>query len=199
MTVLYFIRREKMKTTLFKPRQIYLFAIALLMFSCQDDNVVTPPDPEEPEILELKLESHKVVTFQSIEDSEEKGTLGEGKIEEYFGSRIESFIPVEITISNDSTTFVKASSLKEKFRTKWEDNNNELYLYDDNTKAWSLLGKRTGDVFLLSAAFFSKKVSAHERVSTILGQAYALENYDTLIMPNEQYSLIWLKIEATYH
>jgi len=197
MTILYFIRKEKMKTPLFKLRLIYVFAIALLMFSCQDDNIVTPPDPEVPEIFELKLGSYKVIEFQSVDGFDGKSEIGEDNIEEYFGTRLESFVPVEITISNDSTTFVKRGALQENFRTKWE-NNDELFLYDDNTKAWSLLGKRTEDVFLLSVAFFYKKVSTSEIVNTILGQAYALENYDTLIMPGEKYSLIWLKIEATY-
>lgn len=168
------------------------------MFSCKDDNVIIPPDPEETGVLEFKLESRNVIEFSSIEDSKETGALGYDKIEEHFGSRVQSFIPTSVVISMDSTTFFKAGSLKERFRTQWEDND-ELYLYDDNTKAWSLLGKKADDVFVLSTAFFSKKVSAHDRVSTILGQAYALENYDSLIMPNEQYSLIWLKIEATYH
>lgn len=187
-----------MKTTLFKLRQMHFFAIALLMFSCKDDDIVTPPSPEETDVMELKLESYKVIEFHSIEDSERKGSLGEDKIKEHFGLRVQSFLPLEIIVSGDSTTFVKTGSIEEKFRTKWE-NALELYLYDDNTKAWSLLGKKADDLFLLSAAFFSKKVSAQERISTILGQAYALENYDTLIAPSEQYSLIWLKIEAAYH
>lgn len=187
-----------MKTPLVKPLQIYLFAIVLLMFSCKNDNVITPQEPEEPGILELKLESRNVIEFRSVEDSKETGTLEEDKIGEHFGTRVQSFIPTEITISNDSTTFVKAGALKEKFRTKWEGNN-ELYLYDDNEESWSYFGKRTDDVFLLSASFFSKKVSGDERASTILGQEYALENYENLIGPSEQYSLIWLKIEATYH
>lgn len=187
-----------MKITLLKLRQIRLFAIVLLMFSCKDDDVVTPPDPEEPGMLELKLESHKVVAFQSIEDSQETGTLAEDKIEEYFGSRVQSFIPVEITISDDSTTFVKAGSLKEKFRTKWE-NNDELYLYDGNNETWSLLGKKSGESFLLKSAFFFKKVHGQERNSNIIGQAYALENYNTFISPDEQYSLIWLRIDASYN
>ncbi|PRD57058.1 hypothetical protein [Sphingobacterium gobiense] len=187
-----------MKTPLFKLWQIQLFAIVFLLFACKDDNVVIPPDPEEPGILKLKFESRKVIEFRSIEDSKETGSLGEDEIEEHFGSRVRSFIPNEITISKDSTTFVKAGPLEEKFRTKWEGND-DLYLYDDNTKTWNFLGKRTDDVFLLSAAFFSKKVSARERVSTILGQAYALENFDTLIAQSKQYNLIWLKVEATYH
>ncbi len=186
-----------MKIPLFRLRQIQLFTLALLLFACKDDNVVIPPDPKAPRILELKLASRKVIEFRSIEDSKETGSLGEDEIEEHFGSRVRSFIPNEITISKDSTTFVKAGSLEEKFRTKWE--NDELYRYDENTKTWNFLGKRTGDVFLLSAAFFSKKVSARERSSTILGQAYALENFDTLIAQSEQYNLIWLKVEATYH
>lgn len=186
-----------MKTILIKRWQIQLSAIALLLFSCKDDNVIVPPDTEEPSVWELNLGSRKVVEFRSIEDSKETGALADDTIEEHFGSRVQSFIPTSVVIRTDSTTFFKAGSLEEKFRTKWE-NNNELHVYDENSGTWRLLGKKVGDAFLLTAAFFSKKTPAEERVSTILGQAYALDNYDTLLAPNEQYTLIWLRIEAAY-
>lgn len=183
---------------LFKLWQIRLFVITLLLFSCKDDDVIVPPDPEEPSVWELKLGSRKVIEFRSIEDSKETGaSLADDKIEEHFGSRVQSFIPTSVVISMDSTTFFKAGSLEEKFRTKWE-NNNELHVYDENNETWRLLGKKSGDSFLLTTAFFSKKASVKERVGTILGQAYALEDYDTLIAPNEQYGLNWLRIEAAY-
>lgn len=139
-----------------------------------------------------------MIEFYAVEDAEQTDLSGEEKIEEHFGSRVQLFLPLEIIISSDSTTFVKAGGLEEKYKTKWEKGQ-ELYIYEDSTKEWSLIGKEIDNAFRLSVAFFSKKVSANDRSSATLGQAYAVENYDTLIVPNEQYRLIWLKIEAAYH
>lgn len=187
-----------MKAILLNYRLMHLFVAAFLLSSCKDNNVIVLPNSEEPEILELKLRSHKVVEFQSVINNQEPVTLGEEKVVEYFGSRVLSFLPVEIKISHDSTTFVKPSSFIEKYRSKWE-NKDELYVYNGNNDTWSLLGKKSDETFVLKSAFFFKKVRGKERNGNVLGQAYALENYDSLISGDEQYNLVWLRIDALFN
>ncbi|WP_144043753.1 hypothetical protein [Sphingobacterium cellulitidis] len=186
-----------MKTKLFNFRLLILIALPLLLFSCKNDNLVTPTEPKEPEVMELKLKSQKVIEFQSIINSDQPTKIAEDKIEGIFGSRIKYFIPIEIIISSDSTTLIKEGSIKEKFKSKWE-NAEELYIKDENKESWNLLGTKSGDSFILKTAFFFKQVQGIERNSTVLGQAYALENYSSLVSPNEQFNLTWLRIDASY-
>lgn len=167
------------------------------MFSCKDDNLVIPTEPEEPEVIELKLKSQKVIEFQSIINSDQPTKIAEDKTEEIFGSRIKYFIPIEIIINADSTTLIKEGSITEKFKSKWE-NPEELYIKDENNESWNLLGTKSVDSFILKTSFFFKQVQGLERNSALLGQAYALENYSSLISPNEQFNLTWLRIDASY-
>ncbi|WFB62131.1 hypothetical protein PZ892_10605 [Sphingobacterium sp. WM] len=186
-----------MKTKPFNFRLLILIALPLLMFSCKDDNLVTPAEPEEPEVMKLKLKSQEVIEFQSIINSDQPTKIAEDKIEGIFGSRIKYFIPIEIIISADSTTLIKEGSITEKYKSKWE-NAEELYIKDENKESWKLLGTKSGDSFILKTAFFFKQVQGLERNSALLGQAYELENYSSLISPDEQFNLTWLRIDATY-
>lgn len=167
------------------------------MFSCKDDHLVIPAEPEEPEVMKLKLKSQEVIEFHSIINSDQPTKIAEDKIEGIFGSRIKYFIPIEIIISADSTTLIKEGSITEKYKSKWE-NAEELYIKDENKESWNLLGTKSGDSFILKTAFYFKQVQGLERNSTLLGQAYALENNSSLISPNEQFSLTWLRIDASY-
>lgn len=133
-----------MKTKPFNFRLLILIALPLLMFSCKDDNLVTPAEPEEPEVMKLKLKSQEVIEFQSIINSDQPTKIAEDKIEGIFGSRIKYFIPIEIIISADSTTLIKEGSITEKYKSKWE-NAEELYIKDENKESWKLLGTKSGD------------------------------------------------------
>lgn len=60
--------------------------------------------------------------------------MDESKINDYFGDRVASFIPLEVIVKTDSTIFVKQGDLEERFRTKWEEEN-KLYAYNDHDKS----------------------------------------------------------------
>lgn len=186
-----------MKILLPSNHLIYLFIVSLFLIACQDDEIVVPPDPTEPETVEFKLKSQQVVSFQNIENGKAT-SLHEDKLPEYFGKRVQAFVPVEIVASADSTTFVKEGLLKEKFKTKW-DEGGKLYLYNDHNESWTFLGEKAGDTFLLKTVFFSRKISSKERAKVLLGQAYGQSTYDDLILDQEESNLIWLQIDAFFN
>jgi len=179
---------------------IAAFISVLILSSCKDNGGISPVQPPEEEqaVLNFKLRKLNVAAFLSITDPGMPADMDESKIQEYFGDRVASFVPIEITVKADSTVFVKQGGLEEKFRTKWEEEN-KLYVYNDHDKSWTLLGEKTEGTFVLKVGFFSKTVQGASRSSTLLGQEYALDSYDGLISDQEASNLVWLSIDLFYN
>ena len=180
-----------------KPLRIYFLLVCLFINSCSQKEIMEEPESVGGDRLELALEEQQIVAFKSIEKRKKDILLDESQIDEYFSTRVASFMPVKIIIDEDSTVLIKSNGLIESLKSNWESE--KLFVQNDQQGVKKLLGEKKETGFLLHCAFFTNKVIQNDRFYQSLGQYYGLSDYSSLVEDAQDYQLIWLQIESFYN
>lgn len=186
------------KLSLYVKRNIRLLLIggfACFFTSCSDDNGATTPSAQD-NIYTLKLKSSQQLEFKEITPEKKLAEIAEDKETHYFGQRIRQACPQELQFNEDSLCIVKTSSLIEKYKIKWKDN--ELLLHNNVMDTWEYCGKKDTDgKFVLNTGYYLKK-SNSVLPYTVIGQEYSLTSYESLSENNKSVSIVWLRMNYIF-
>lgn len=175
-----------------------LALIVTLLTACNKDGNVPPnPPPSESEdsitLFRASYAKHEIKSFTSSNGS---GTVPNSAVKEYFGARIQSFLPITIDIKTDSVILHKKFGIREGYRAKEQD---KSVLIAVGNGEWISLGNRTGDSFTLNAVFYFQNMTGQSNARTSIGQQYG--NKVTAITASgssEQAELVTLEILSIY-
>lgn len=162
--------------------------------SCSDnDDPKTEPEPDTN--YTLKYNSMNIIELKQIAPGNKVQDIATTDAEKYFGKRPRLALPNELVFKEDSLYINKSGDVNEGYKMKWEGK--KLLLHNEQSDQWEYCGEQKEKQFVLNHAFYIKRSKENtRRALTVMGQAYALENYADIV--DDETSTYWLKVNYTF-